>query len=348
MRDDAPTGSAAALANRARQRGDRAGEPRDVAPRRTREGQAVLRTFRTRPVRKRAARPVVRRHATAGQLPANADGREGRRAPGRALRRARLDHPRADAGVAPERARRRPANGPARDARRGRGAAPVTHRRRDVREAGPRRHRDRLRVAERRPVAARDRHEPGVREAQGSGAGGARDEHASARAAFRRRHGAARGGGGEAPIAVRELLEGLRPLGAVPAAVARDLGVLYLVLPRPEVPAARAVGDREGDDQGLVQVSAAQPVAEPDRDPGRIRDRGGRGGRARRRVAPVRPAPARRLPTLDRIPDDPDRRARADPRDPPRLQPPAEGRDRRADLLLPDRRERARRPALGR
>ena len=41
-------------------------------------------------------------------------------------------------------------------------------------QAGPRRHRDRLRVAERRPVAARDRHEPGVREAQGSGAGGAR------------------------------------------------------------------------------------------------------------------------------------------------------------------------------
>ena len=116
-------------------------------------------------------------------------------------------------------------------------------------QTGPRRHGDRLRVAERRPVAARDRHEPGVREAQGSGAGGDRVSTQAPAQPSADATRAARGGGGEAPVAVRALLEGLRPLGAVPAAVARDLGVLYLVLPRPEVPAARAVGDREGDDQ---------------------------------------------------------------------------------------------------
>ena len=48
---------------------------------------------------------TLRRHAAAGQLPADADGRERRPAARRAVRCAGLDHPCADAGVALARAR---------------------------------------------------------------------------------------------------------------------------------------------------------------------------------------------------------------------------------------------------
>ena len=72
------------------------------------------------------------------------------------------------------------------------------------------------------------------------------------------------------------------------------------------------------------------------------------GRRAGGRAAPVRAAAPGHVPAPDRLADDPDRRAGADPGHPARLRDPAEARHRRADLLLPDRGERHRRSAVGR
>ena len=68
----------------------------------------------------------------------------------------------------------------------------------------------------------------------------------------------------------------------------------------------------------------------------------------RRRPAPLRDPAARLLPAARRLADDPDRRHRPDPRRLVRLRDRPEAGDRRPDLLLPDHRQRARRPALGR
>ena len=59
-------------------------------------------------------------------------------------------------------------------------------------------------------------------------------------------------------------------------------------------------------------------------------------------------AAPRLLPAARRLADDPDHRHRADPARLVRLRDRPEARDRRADLLLPDHRQHARRPALGR
>ncbi len=68
----------------------------------------------------------------------------------------------------------------------------------------------------------------------------------------------------------------------------------------------------------------------------------------RARDAPQPHAARRRLPAAGRLAGDPDRGAGADLRARLRLRHRLEARDRRADLLLPDHRQRARRAALGR
>ncbi len=68
----------------------------------------------------------------------------------------------------------------------------------------------------------------------------------------------------------------------------------------------------------------------------------------RGRAAPLRHAAPRLLPAAGRLADDPDHRDRADPRRLVRLRDRPEAGDHRADLLLPDHRQHARRAALGR
>src|SRR6185295_13021055 len=92
----------------------------------------------------------------------------------RAVRSARLHHPRADAGMAPSGARRRAPNRAARHARRRRSAAVVANGRGHVGATRPRRHGDRRERADRRAVAPGDRDEPRVHPAEGIGAGGDR------------------------------------------------------------------------------------------------------------------------------------------------------------------------------
>ncbi len=67
---------------------------------RARASAAALRTVRSRRVRGADAGGALRGDAPARRVPAHADGREGRPPARRAVRRARLDHPRRDAGVA--------------------------------------------------------------------------------------------------------------------------------------------------------------------------------------------------------------------------------------------------------
>src|SRR5262249_22717354 len=116
---------------------------------------------------------AVRGDAAAGELPPHADGREGRAAAGRAVWRARLDHPRPVAGMAQPGHGLRAADRVARHARRGRGAPAVPAGGGAVgaaRPGGPGAYRRRWVPR----IQAGDRDQPRVRLAEGAGAGGDR------------------------------------------------------------------------------------------------------------------------------------------------------------------------------
>ncbi len=84
------------------------------------------------------------------------------------------------------------------------------------------------------------------------------------------------------------------------------------------------------------------------RGPRRLFDRRRGRGCDRRSPSPLAGAQACSLPDPDRVAEHSDRRARADPRHPARLRHRPEAGDRRPLLLLPDRRQRRRRPGLDR
>src|SRR6266704_3459996 len=123
LRADAAEGPAAAVAQRAGQRLPGAGEPGPVPGRGPPARAAAVPAVRSRRVRAGAAGPALRRHAPAGRLPAHAAGGQAGAAAGRAVRGARLDHPRPYAGVARRGAGRAALHGHAGHPRRRGGAA---------------------------------------------------------------------------------------------------------------------------------------------------------------------------------------------------------------------------------
>ena len=134
---DAPAGPAAPLAERDRQRWARAARAGNRPQRGPRADRALADPVRAQRVRAGSPGGAVRGDAPARVVPAHAAGRKARARPGRAVRLARRDHPRGDAGLARPRARAGAANrDPGHPRRRGGGDGGRSHRR-DVRASGP-------------------------------------------------------------------------------------------------------------------------------------------------------------------------------------------------------------------
>ena len=279
-------------------------------------GRAAVRAARARRLRAAAAGAALRRDAPAGRLPAHAARRQGRAAPRRAVRRARRDHARRAAGVAratcspPSRARCCSSRTTSR--RRCSSATRVA-----VLAGRPDHRRARRRRAA-RPPAARGRDRPGVRRVARARARGDRVRRVRGR---RSRLLAGAVGVWELVVRAAHVPDYLFPAPtAVAASLDHDCGLL-----------ARAT---------LVTLREVAPRL-PARGRGRARGRR-RSSTSRRRCAArcCRSSCSRR----------PCRRCCSRPilaillgygLD-------AEARRRRRRLLLPDRRQRGRRPALGR
>src|SRR5207302_3219167 len=160
-------------ARRDRQRGARARVRRDGTRRGPPAGGAAVRALRARGLRARPSGGAVGRDAPARGVPAHAPRRPSAAAARRAVRGARLDHARLDAGLARGRSGGRAAHGPARDPRRGRGARTRGPCRGPVSAPGP----CACRAAggsAKAAAATRARHRSRLRRAEGACTGGAR------------------------------------------------------------------------------------------------------------------------------------------------------------------------------
>ena len=125
LRVHAPARPAAALAGGDRQRGAGAAEPGRLARRGPPGRPPAVRALRAGGLRALAPRRALGRHAAANRLPAHAARRQACAAAGRAVRVARRDHPRRDAGVAGGGAGHRVAHGDPGHPRRRGGALPL-------------------------------------------------------------------------------------------------------------------------------------------------------------------------------------------------------------------------------
>src|SRR6187549_3291088 len=144
--------------------------PRPPSPGANRGGGAV-RALRPRRLRARPAEGALGRDAPAGRLPANPALAQAGAGARRAVRLARRDHAGRDAGLARERARRRPPHRRPRHPRRRGGPLSRRPRRRPLGSAGPgRRRAGGPGAARRRP--RRRRHRPPVRRSSRAGDGG--------------------------------------------------------------------------------------------------------------------------------------------------------------------------------
>ena len=106
-----------------------------TATRRAGRARPLLRELGLEGFETRAPARALGRHAPARRLPAHAAGRQAGAVPRRAVRRARRDHARRDAGLAGRRAGARAAHGPARHPRRRGGARARRPRARPLRRA---------------------------------------------------------------------------------------------------------------------------------------------------------------------------------------------------------------------
>ena len=123
-------------------------------------------------------------------------------------------------------------------------------------------------------------------------------------------------------------------------AIASALNLEDFLVPSPSEIAEVAVGG--------PLAARRQRLGDPAGGRARLRLRPRRRARLRRPPSPLpHPAP-RLLPADRRLADRPDHRHRPDPGRLVRLRDRAEAGDHRPDLLLPDHRQRPRRPALGR
>ena len=282
------------------------------------------------------ARPAraLRRDAPAGRLPAHAAGRQAGAAAGRAVRLARRDHPRRDAGVArPRRSAPSRRTVAARHPRRRGGALPLPTGCWCCRRA-------------RAGSLGRARRRPAPRGADRAAAVTAPEFADAARAGAR---GRSRRGADErrlrSPLA---RAAGRRRACSAPGSWRRSWDVLAdaLTIEPFLIPAPSEVAEALWEDRELLAENAWVTLQE-------VRARASRSrssSASRFAVALHLSETARRAfyPLLVASQTIPIIVDRADPRRLVRLRDRAEARDHRPDLLLPDHRQHARRAALGR
>ena len=153
LRLHAPARPAAALVLGDRQRGPGAAQPRPAQGRGAAAGGGAVRALRPRRLRADRAGRALRRNAPARRLPPHPRLRQAGAGARRAVRLARRDHPRRDAGVAGGGAGGGPAHRHPRHPRRRGGALPLRPRRRPLPPSGPGRRRAAGAGATRRPTA---------------------------------------------------------------------------------------------------------------------------------------------------------------------------------------------------